>query len=54
MIRIARGPEPDELREERRRRLARAYLAFLDGKPFKFDGYQSAKRVLYDVTEPAR
>ncbi|EYF04188.1 HNH endonuclease [Chondromyces apiculatus] len=46
MIGIARGPEPEALRLERRQRLARAILARREGSPVTFDGYQVAREAL--------
>jgi hypothetical protein len=47
MIRVSRGPEPEELRAARRRHLARAFLAFLAGRELTFTGYDCAKTELY-------
>lgn len=49
MIRIERGFEPPELRRMRRRHLARAVLARLDGRPEEFKGYDVAKEELWEA-----
>lgn len=49
MISVARGPEPAELRKERRVWLARAILAKQSGKPPEFAGYDLMKDMLVRV-----
>lgn len=46
MIRVSRGPEPEALRLERRRRLSRAILDRGAGDPVDFSGYDVAKEQL--------
>ncbi len=46
MIRVSRGPEPEELQRERRQRLAQAILDRRAGRKIDFEGYNVAKSVL--------
>lgn len=48
MIRVSRGPEPEELRRERRQRLARAILRRRARQEVEFEGYEVAKATLVD------
>lgn len=47
MIRVSRGAEPEELRRNRRRYLAKAFIAFIEGEAPEFTGYEAAKGRLY-------
>lgn len=49
MIRVSRGAEPQELRDERRRRLARAILDRRAGGEVDFSGYEVAKVALVEA-----
>ena len=48
MIRVSRGPEPAELRRERRQRLARAILRRRARQEVEFEGYEVAKAALVE------
>lgn len=48
MIRVARGPEPEELQRERRQRLARAILKRRARQKVEFEGYDVAKDTLVE------
>jgi uncharacterized protein (TIGR02646 family) len=47
VIRVARGAEPEALRDERYVRLARAEIAHGEGRPIVFEGYGVARPALY-------
>lgn len=49
MIRITKGPEPDDLRDARNLALPKARVAYQSGAPIAFDGYQKAKPTLSEV-----
>jgi len=49
LIRVHRGAEPDELRDERYVRRARAEIAHATGQEIEFEGYDCARLRLYEV-----